>query len=318
MNTANCASRSRATAGYMYASQSLRWLIIPLFLVMSLSRGAHADGISVSAGLSRTTVPFDSTVTLRIALSWPGDQFAYLITSALKPEAERLSLLRYTSTAATSGTAQTPVTTKTYEFVFQPTSAGSGKILPITIHYRLATQVPTDTTQFQLVTEPLLLTIDEPEIARKKGAPALIPYPLGYWLLGVLALSTTFVVVLVIRSRRPQVPQVSLEEQLLVKIGELRGECGDDVKRFQTGVYKELVHYVARANRVDLSGMMTDDIVHVIDASQMPEERKVKIGAWLLQAQRQKFSPAAFSSAEVLRLEQEIRLLFEHAPTSTV
>lgn len=270
-------------------------------------------------GLSRSTVPFDSTVQLRIEMTWPGDQLAYMLARPIQPEAERLTLLKYSTTASTHGSGDSLFTTRTYEFIFQPTSAGVGKILPMTILYRAASQSPTDSTLGQLVTEPLNLTILEPEILnRKKEAPSLIPYPLGYWLLGVLALSTTFVVILVLRSRRPKTAQISPEDVLLVKIGELRADCRDDVKKFQTGVYKELVHYVAKVNRLDLSGMMTEELVQVIDASQMPEDQKVKIGAWLLQAQRQKFSPASFSSAEVLRLEQEIRSLFERQSPPTV
>lgn len=288
------------------------WLNRLLVLLVLLSGVASAaEQITLSQSTSAQSIDYDDSLILRIELKWNGPQTAYRFPP-LTPRLDRLRVESFSTSVSTEIEAGTEVTHKRFSYTLVPTSGGTGRIEPITIDYL---HYP-DSIPGQLMTEAIMVQIGQPpDRPAPEKSPTLIPQPVMIALLIVLALSIAFVVLLVVRSRRPKAPVMTAEEELLQKLGELKQDVGNDVKRFQTGVYKLLVAYLASRYRMSLAGMTTEEMVQIIDQSDMPTLQKEKIGAWMIQAQRQKFAPAESAPGEVQRLETEIRALFDKAAT---
>ena len=102
-----------------------------------------------------------------------------------------------------------------------------------------------------------------------------------------------------------------MPEQFLERLAQVRTEAAGDLKRFQTGLYKQLVWYVNAQYALRLGPQPTEEIVHMIDSCDIPEPEKSTIGAWLIRADREKFSPATPMPGETIRLEAEVREFFE-------
>ncbi|MDZ4722789.1 MAG: hypothetical protein SGI97_02625 [candidate division Zixibacteria bacterium] len=280
-----------------------------LFFFVCLACSSTASELSLSQSLDKASIAFDETATLEITLSWQGDQSAYRFDKPLQPQLDRLKVKQFSSSVKTSTAEAGEITTKTFRFNLEPTISGAGKIEPIVIRY---VSWP-DSISGELVTEGMILIVSDP-VARPTSVPrtpTLLSRPVKIILGITLLLSMTFVAVLVIRSRRPNEVIQTPTQKLLVRLSALREESGGDMKQFQTGLYKLLLWYLSTNHGMNSTPRPTEDIVRFIDTSDMPPAYKEKIGAWLLQAQRQKFSPVAPAPGDVIRLEAEVRSLFE-------
>ncbi len=283
-------------------------ILIPLFTCLLACVSAQADQITVSQSLDKFEVEYESQAHFEIVLTWPGPQSAYLFDKPLQPQLENLKVKQFSSTVSSSGTVGAEVTTKKFDFTLVPSGSGLGRIEPVTISY----VTWPDSVPGTLVTEAMSIKIATPKATKREndGKPK---YPWYLWVPAVVVMAGAAFGFAYwrVRSRRPKAVVKSVPEEFLERLAQVRTEANGDLKRFQTGLYKQLVWYVNTRYGLGLGSQPTEEIVHEIDACNMPEAEKHAIGAWLIRADREKFSPATPMPGETIRLEAEVREFFE-------
>lgn len=253
-------------------------------------------------------MPYESTAVLEVSLSWPGSADEYLFDRPPQLALERLKVTKISSTVATSGERGGEITTKVVTFTLKPTSSGLGKIDPATFGFlHLA-----DSVAGTVSTQALTLSIAEPiKVAKRKAAAATSRTRLTVTAAVVLALISGLYLAVRFRNRRTKPVVKSPAELFLEELGGLRQTSGGDLKRFQTGLYKLLVAFLASQYQVNLAGLSTKEMLDLFDQTSMTEYQKEKIAGWLWRAEREKFSPLAHAPGETIRLEAEIREFFQ-------
>ncbi|PWB69923.1 hypothetical protein C3F09_09965 [candidate division GN15 bacterium] len=284
-------------------------IIISVFtgiLIVCLS--ARAAQITVSQSLDKSEMDYESQAHFEIVLTWPGTQSAYLFDKPLQPQLDNLKVKQFSSTISSTGTGTDETTTKKFEFTLAPSGSGLGRIEPITISY----VTWPDSVPGTLVTEAMTIKIATPKIVRSENG-GKFRYPWYLWLSAVVVVvgAASGVAYWRIKARHPKVVVKSIPEQFIERLAQVRDEAAGDLKRFQTGLYKQLVWYVNTRYALGLGSQPTDEIIQVIDRCGMPEPEKSTIGAWLIRADREKFSPATPMPGETIRLEAEVREFFE-------
>ena len=282
-----------------------RYLVCLVFALALTAPAANADGISISQSIDQHRVPYEDQVHFRIVLSWDGPQTAYLFNKPLDPQFERLMVQQYASSIRSAGSGADEVTTKTYDYTLKPTQAGTGRIEPVTIEYL---SWP-DSIPGQLVTEAMSVEIAPPVPVETSG---------GYMWLIVIGAVVVILVVAVItwrvhRSRRVELaePALTPAQEFLVRLAELKADAGNDLKKFQTGLYKHLVSFLHERYGIGSATASADEIAEKLAKTDMAKNYQDKINGWLHRAEREKFSPVAASPGETIRLEAEIREFFE-------
>lgn len=275
-----------------------------LFVMITVS--AQAAGISVSQSLDKSEIPFEGEANFQIVLTWDGPQTAYLFTKPLSPDFTGLKVQQYSSSVKSAGSGADEVTTKTYSFTLKPVKSGLGTIEPVTIEY----MTWPDSVSGQLVTEPMSIQIATAVPVEPEGKPH------GLLLLILLgALVVIAIVSWMIRSRisrrTPAEVVKTPAEMFLDNLAQLRLESGNDVKKFQTGLYKQLVLFLKAQFNVEPSGPAAEDVVAALQVTTMTDAQKEKITNWLVRAEKEKFSPVAVAPGETIRLESEVRDFFE-------
>jgi hypothetical protein len=283
-----------------------RYLVCLVLALALIAPAANADGISISQSIDQHQIPYEDQVHFRIALSWDGPQTAYLFGKPLDPQFDRLMVQQYSSSIRSTGSGADEVTTKTYEYTLKPTQSGTGRIDPVTIEY---VSWP-DSIPGQLITEAMSVEIALPVHVETGGG--------GYmWLIVIGAIVVIVVVAAVAwrvrRSKRvePAEPVRTPGQEFLVRLAELKADAGNDLKKFQTGLYKHLVSFLHERYRIDGATASADEIAEKLAATDMTKDHQEKISGWLHRAEREKFSPVAASPGETIRLETEIREFFE-------
>jgi hypothetical protein len=252
-------------------------------------------------------MPFESTAVLEVSLSWPGSASEYLFDRPPQLALERLKVTKISSTVATNGGGG-EVTTKVVTFTLKPTSSGLGKIDPAIFGFlHLA-----DSVAGTVSTQALTVSIAEPiRVAKRKVAIATSRTRLTIAAVVVLALISGLYLFVRFRNRRPRLVVKTPAELFIEELGVLRQIAGGDLKRFQTGLYKLLVAFLANQYQVNLAGLSTKEMLDLFDHTSMTEYQKEKIAGWLWRAEREKFSPLAYAPGETIRLEAEIREFFQ-------
>ncbi len=291
--------------GRIRACGSLFW---SLSLGALLAVSSTAGEISVSQALERTEIPYNSTTTLTITISWRGAQSAYRFDRPLQPQLDKLKVREFSSTISSVGAVQEEITTKKFRYTLIPTGSGQGRIEPITIAYA---SWP-DSVPGELVTEGMWVTIGlPPPVEKRVGWRERLTLPV-IAVLGLLVTAGTGAVFYVrARNKKPRETVKSPAELFLEQLTAAKGESGGDLKRFQTLLYRNLLWYVRVQHGVELSGLTMEEILRVVDSSSMPDQQKDRICGWLLRADREKFSPATPAPGETIRLEAEVRQFFE-------
>jgi hypothetical protein len=268
---------------------------------------AGAQGISLSQALDKTSIAYEESATLEIVVTWPGAQSAFILDKPLQPHMENLRVQKFSSVIGSSTGPSGEVTTKRFTFELVPTGSGNGRVAPVTVSYH---SWP-DSVPGQLVTEEMSLHIAPP--VAKKSSKDSGKVPLGIWIGGGVGwlVIVGIVVLVVIKRRKPKEAVRTPQELFLDRLTLLKQASGSDLKRFQTGLYKDLIWYLATAHGLDFTGLSLDEILTRIDTGRMPEAERDKICAWLTRADREKFSPLPTSPGETLRLEHEVREFFE-------
>ena len=250
----------------------------------------RADQITVSQSLDRFEMDYESQAHFEIVLTWPGPQSAFLFDKPLQPQLENLKVKQFSSTVSSSGMTGSEVTTKKYEFTLTPSGSGLGRIEPVTISY----VTWPDSVPGTLVTEAMSIKIATPKVT-KGGGGGRSGYPWYLWLPAVIVMAgaASGLAYWRIMAKRSKAVAKGIPEQFLERLAQVRTEAAGDLKRFQTGLYKQLVWYVNTRYSLGLGSQPTEEIVHMIDRCGMPEPEKSTIGAWLIRADREKFSPVS-------------------------
>ena len=276
--------------------------------LLAFSGAAQADQITVSQSLDRFDMEYESQAHFEITLTWSGPQSAYLFDKPLQPQLENLKVQQFASTVSSTGAVGVETTTKKFDFTLTPTGSGLGRIEPVTISY----VTWPDSVPGTLVTEAMTIKIATPKQTKSAGSDKP-KYPWYLWLPAAVVTvgAISGFVYWRIRARRPKAVVKTVPEQFLERLAAVKTESNGDLKRFQTGLYKQLVWYVNTRYGLAIGPQPTEEIIHEIDRCGMPEPEKHAIGAWLIRADREKFSPAAPMPGETIRLETEVREFFE-------
>lgn len=280
-------------------------LLITFLSLSAISASILASGISVSQTLSRSEIAFEDSVLFEIELSWDGSQAAYQFPNPLRPIIDRMTVRGFSSSVASAGKDASEKTTKTYRYVLLPKTSGVGRIAPITISY-IAWP---DSLPGEMTTEEMTVTIAQPLPPEEP-----FDYTLIWWLGGAVLLAAVSLVVVIIRRSRnqqPSEPVRTVVEQFLDDLSQVKQEAGADHKRFQTGLHKILAGFLSQQYGLKPEGLAEEELKEQLLAVGLTDQAGAKIATWFTQAARDKFSPVSVGPGETIRLEAEIRLLFE-------
>ena len=160
------------------------------------------------------------------------------------------------------------------------------------------------------MTEPMSLQIAAALPVQPDGKPRSTLLLILFGALVVIAIASW-----VIRSRIAKRAPVEIiktpAEIFLENLAQLRLDSGNDVKKFQTGLYKQLVLFLKNRFNLEPAGPGAEDIVISLQATSLSDAQKEKISSWLIRAEKEKFSPVAAAPGETIRLESEVREFFE-------
>jgi len=284
----------------------MKSLVFTLLLIAAGIGSATADGITVSQSVDRSEIAFEDSVTFTVTLQWPGPQYAYRFDRPLEPPLEGLKIASFASSISSAGTGAAETTTKEYRFKLAPTKAGPDRIDAIQIDF---VSYP-DSIPGQLMTEPVTIRVAQPAPAPEPGAFGTL------WI--VLIVSGLFVVAVAIwfylkMTRRKDVGEEALSPAEIVRdqLETLHKDASGDFKKFQSGLYKVLVGYLSTQYGIEADSLSDDRLKTEVEASALPEPAREKITAWLLTARKDKFRPVDAAPGEAIRLESEVRELFE-------
>jgi len=276
-----------------------------LFLILSVSI-ANASGIGVSQSIDKTAMAFEDVVVFEIELTWQGTQLSYLFDKPLNPVFDQFKVRKFSSSISSSGVGEEERTTKRMKFTLEPTASGLATIPALTIEY-LAWP---DSIPGELVTEMMAVTIAEPlpvvenETGGLSVGTAIIVV--------VVVLAVAVVVVIVIRRRKPIKVAKSPKEDFLENLARSKEDAMGDLKKLQIGVYRHLVTYLGNEYNLALAGMTSEEIMSVLEKTNIPPVHREKIAGWLTRAEKEKFSPVAAAPGEATRLESDIRSFFDN------
>jgi len=284
----------------------LRLLLIPIVLALTTG-SALAEQMTVLQSLDKFEMPYEGVAHFQIVLTWPGPQSAYFFDKPLQPQLQNLKVKQFSSTISSNAGPTGEVTSKKFDFTLAPTGSGEGRIEPVTISY----VTWPDSVPGSLMTEGMSIRIAA--AIATKGSGKGVSFLAWYWWVaeGVAVIGVVFVILWIRRSRRPKPVVRTPADLFLERLSSVRADSSGDLKRFQTSLYKHLIWYLNAQYGLGLATQPTEEMIHIIDASHIPEAEKHVIGAWLIRADREKFSPAAPAPGETIRIEAEVREFFE-------
>ncbi|MDH4034682.1 MAG: hypothetical protein OEV80_12895, partial [candidate division Zixibacteria bacterium] len=183
--------------------------------------------------------------------------------------------------------------------------SGLGHIAPVTISY----YTWPDSLPGELTTEAMTISIAQP-------LPPVEPFDftIFWWLGGAVLIAVVGLLTVINRRARNQQrlePVRTVVEQFLDELSRLKTESGNDHKRFQTGLHKIMTEFLSRQYGLSPEGIGQEDLKDQLLSVGLSDQSGSKIAAWFAQAARDKFSPVSVGPGQTIRLEAEIRQLFE-------
>jgi hypothetical protein len=283
-------------------------VISGLIIAAGLSSSAWAGEISLAQSLDRSDIPYEERANLEIVVTWHGNQAAYRFDRPLQPQLDKLRVKEFSSSISSEGTGADEISTKRFRYSLTPTASGTARVEPMVIKY---ISWP-DSLPGELVTEAMTITV-------ASAKPAAKPFTLKQHKTTIFATAGGLVLVgglgvgLMVRSRRrrPKPVEKSVSEQFLERLPQLRQEANGDLKKFQTGLYKNLLWFLSAEYGLTFANEPVEQILRQLDHAGIPDRIKDRICGWLLQADRVKFSPMEPLPGEAIRLESEVRQFFE-------
>jgi len=276
-----------------------------MFFTAVCANWACAGEIAISQSLDRFHIPFEDSLHFDVVLQWQGPQSSYLFTSPLSPSFDRLKVRGFTSSISSTGSGDDEVTTKRFRYTLVPTSAGAATIDPITVSY---ISWP-DSVPGQLVTEAMTIQIAEPLPPVEEDGAAT------WWIVIVCSVAVLGLVAFVLArwsaARQPKEIEKTPVEQFLNRLTALKREAGGDLKKFQVGLYENMVAFLKARYDIESDRLGDNELAGALEATDLNDDQKEQISRWLVQARRDKFRPVVGAPGETIRLETEIRQFFE-------
>ncbi len=280
-------------------------VLILLICLCVLVPSVMAQGISVSQSLSSFNIAYEDSVLFEIELKWDGSQSAYLFGEPLNPAIDGMIIRGFSSSISSTSDGSDEVTTKQYRYVLAPISSGPGQIASVNISYITWP----DSLPGELSTEPMSVVIAEP-----LPPPPKRDWSLLYYLAGALVVVGSVGTIMLWRrslSQRPTESGRTVVEQFLENLALLKQEAGDDHKKFQSGLYRILAEFFKGQYGLKADELSEEQLAGELSGTGLNEQARQEITAWFFQAKRDKFSPVTAGPGETIRLEAEIRELFE-------
>ncbi len=289
---------------------NLRLVQVTAVLVLLVAALAlPAAAIEVSQTVSETRIAFEDSVRFEITVEWPGPQSAYAFPRPLLPTFDRLRVRGFSSSISTTGSGDSAITRKLYQYTLVPESSGAGQINAVTIDY-IATA---DDAEGTLTTEPMTITIAQPV---PQPPPSEDSWTAAILIGAIIVMAGGLIAFFLLRRKRQLAtpPERSPADQALARLEQLKRDAGSDLKKFQTGLHPLLVEYASERFAIDLSGANEDEVMAALETvTELSAGERAALGTWVIKARRDKFSPLTGEPGETLRLEVEIRkFIAEH------
>lgn len=281
----------------------ISFLVILIFLFCPLI----GQTIDISQSLDKFEIPFEDSVLFEITVKWDGPPHAYLFNKPLNPTFSYLKAGTLSSSVSSIGIGVNEKTTKKFKYILIPTQSGQGIIEPINVKYlRLV-----DSTEGELVTEMMTVTVAAP--IPEKISKGINSYYL--LILGLILFVGAIIGLIIIRKKsgkQKSEPIKTNRDLFLEKLSELKKETGSGLKEFQSGLYNILLEYFINEHKLKLSELDENQITQKINETKLTQIQKENISNWLLKAKKDRYQPLKPSPGETIRLESEIRNLFEN------
>ncbi len=279
-------------------------IVLLLTALILLASTALADGITLSQRINQTEVPFNDSVEFQIILKWDGPQTAYIFEDAISPDFDRFKVGSFSSTIGSTGKGDSIFTTKTLTYILIPQLSGVSKIRSTAVSY---TMWP-DGEKGELMTDAMSITIADPvaRVVTEKTFPILrILFLLS------IAIVIAVVIFIIIRKKKNTETVVGALDEFLGSLPQLRINCGDDIKKFQTGFYNLLVKYIGEEYNLEFDRKPLKEICDALETTKMSPNEREQFSQWLVRADKEKYSPDSSAPGETVRLESEILQFFE-------
>jgi hypothetical protein len=278
-----------------------------LLLVFAALASASTGDITVSQSLDRTSMAFEDTARFQISLTWSGPPLRYRFDRPFRLDVDNLKVINFSSSVSSEGSGDSEVTSKVYNYELTPTLSGTGTIRRLEIEYLTWP----DSVSGSLATDPVELHIDNPRPKPKSQQWGAIPYLAGGFVLSGGVVVVVLVAAVRQRRRRTKVTVKSARDEFLEGLVAVRNDAGQDLKRFQTGLYRILSGYLQSRYDLDTNSSPPDQLADRLAEAGAPPVQAERLSGWLARAEREKFAPVAAPPGEVMRLEAEIRQFFE-------
>jgi inorganic pyrophosphatase len=117
---------------------------------------------------------------------------------------------------------------------------------------------------------------------------------------------------IMVRRKQPTEIKQTPAETFLADLQTAKDRAGQDIKKFQTELFKALVKYLESAYTLSAAGKPADVIVTELEKVTTDRTKASRLAGWLMRAEKEKYSPVAAAPGDVTRLEAEIRQFFEN------
>lgn len=282
----------------------MKKLFILLVASLLVTATANSD-ISVSQNLSRNKIAFEDSVLFEVKIVWDGHQARYLFEKPLAPTVDRLSVGSVSSSVSSVGVGGSEQTTKTFKFSLHPNASGAGYIAPISISYIIWP----DSLPGELHTEAMTVQIAEPLPVSLESDSAI---PL-WMLVTVILLGGGTAAFFIYRSKTSSSvnDQPDTKEQFLIDLERIKKDAGGDFKRFQNGLWRILREYIRNKVGIDPEKYNDSKLTKVLIDAGIDNGEAGRLAVWYMKARQDKFKPVKTEPGDLVRLETEIRNLFE-------
>jgi len=283
------------------------WLGLLLFLCFI--GPVRGDEISLSAGLDKTDIAFEDSLTLTVVLKWQGDIRKYSFDILPLPTTEHLKVVGTSSAIAGDEENNIEITRRTFKYSFKPTLSGTGIIEPIILKYiAWPDSIPGELTTQQfnvLIADPI------PKPEESNNAVLYIIIVIVFILAGAIAVSIMF-----LKKRSVKEPVKTAEEFVLDGLASVKDGAQGDRKTFFTKLYKLLCDYIEKKYRLTTTGKTAAAISDEMEKLDIPIAQKEKLTGWLTQAETEKFAPMAGTPGDIIRLITEVENYFRKTDVS--
>jgi hypothetical protein len=262
-----------------------------------------AGQISVSAVVSRGSIPFEGIDTLTVSLNWVGEPFQYVIDSFPMPAMEKFKILGSSSATSTVPTAGGEETHRTFIYVLSPVDYGTGVIAPL----NLTAKNRTTGEMTELNTGRITIEIAKPLPVSKNKIPSFVIILGAISAVIIMAAIAGF---LVLRSKKRPAEVAAPQLRYIDALDAIKKETISDRKLFYSRLYRLLLQFIEKERGLAVSGKTGEEVIGIV-ASLSSENERSSFTAWLQKALEEKYLPDMPSSGEVENSYNAVRKFFE-------